>query len=95
MFESCPTVARTTCRTLRISPEGMRIWAYSPSLAMTWPKEPAVRMSLAPEPGWSSSPWIWVPSGMPRMGSVLPGRMSTASPDTSTSPTPTPSGARM
>ena len=81
--------------TWRTSPEGMRTWAYPPSFAMSWPKEPADRIILAPEPGCDSRLWMTVPSGTDRIGRVLPGRMSTVSPERSTSPTATPTGARM
>src|SRR5437899_10152852 len=38
-----PTVARQRTSTLRISPEGIRSWAYGPSLATSCTDEPADR----------------------------------------------------
>src|SRR5512147_2861884 len=95
MFETWPTTALQSMRTWRTSPDGMRIWAYLPSFAISWPKEPAERIIFAPDPGWDSTLWITVPTGMARTGSALPGRTSTASPERSVSPTFTPIGARM
>src|SRR6188474_429880 len=43
MLPSWPTVAMQFTATLRISPEGILTWAYSPSLATSWACPPAVR----------------------------------------------------
>src|SRR5215218_932790 len=45
-----PTVARQSARTMRISPEGRRSVAMSPSLAISWMLEPAERASWPPRP---------------------------------------------
>src|SRR6266404_3212931 len=95
VLPSWPTVALHSSRTLRTSVEGMRICAYLPSFAISWPKEPAERIICAPCPFFNSMLWITVPSGIACSGSEFPGRMSTASPDCSTSPTFTPTGQRM
>src|SRR6266545_4513531 len=94
-FESWPIVALHPSAICRTSPDGMRSWAYPPSFAMSWPKEPADRIILPPEPGCDSTLWTTVPSGIERIGRVCPGRMSTDSPERSMSPTATPTGARM
>ena len=57
--------------------------------------EPALRAICPPLPGFSSTLWIWVPSGMFFSGSALPGRMSTLGPETIVSPTFNPAGCRM
>ena len=88
-------VALHSSITLRTSPDGIRTWAWAPSLAMSWPKEPALRIICPPEPGCISTLWTTVPTGIDLMGRALPGRMSTPSPERSTSPTLTPTGARM
>ena len=81
--------------TLRISPEGRRSSAMSPSLDMSWIAVPALRPILAPPPGRNSTLWTTVPVGMLRSGRALPGRMSAPEPDSSMSPTWTLSGAMM
>ncbi len=48
-----------------------------------------------PAPGRSSTLWICVPSGISASGSALPIRGSMFWPDTTVSPTPSPTGARM
>ena len=53
---------------LRISPDGMRSWAYSVSLATSWAKVPAARAICPPLPGFSSMLWTSVPRGMPLSG---------------------------
>ena len=57
--------------------------------------DPALRAICPPLPGFSSTLWICVPSGMFFSGRQLPGRMSTLSPDTTVSPTFIPAGCRM
>src|SRR5436305_13484578 len=90
-----PTAARHVASTSRISPEGSRSVAYRPSLATSCTELPADRPILAPAPGFSSTAWITVPTGMFRSGRALPGRMSAPSPDIRRSPTRRPCGARM
>ena len=80
---------------MRTSPEGMRIWTYLPSFAISWPQLPAERIIWEPRPGLISTLWSTVPSGMARSGRLLPGRMSTASPEMTVSPTFMPTAARM
>ncbi len=46
-----PTVARHSARTMRISPEGRRRVAMSPSLAISWIEVPAERRHLTAAPG--------------------------------------------
>ena len=46
-----PTVARHSARTRRISPDGRRSVAMSPSLAINWIEVPAERPSWPPRPG--------------------------------------------
>src|SRR5215475_375981 len=79
---TCPIVATHSTLILRISPEGMRTDAYSPSRATSCTDEPALRAIWPPLPGLSSTLWMVVPSGMFFNGRQLPGRMSTLSPDT-------------
>jgi hypothetical protein len=75
-----PIVARQRTSTLRISPEGIRSWAYGPSLATSCTLRPAERAILAPPPGRSSIAWTTVPTGMLRSGRLLPGLMSALAP---------------
>ena len=56
---------------------------------------PAERPTLPPWPGRSSTLWMVVPTGMYRIGIVLPGLMSAPWPDWTVSPTLSPFGARM
>ncbi len=56
---------------------------------------PADRAIFAPAPGFSSTAWTMVPTGMLANGSAFPGRMSAVGPDMIRSPTETPCGARM
>src|SRR6266540_6816801 len=81
-----PTVARQRTSTLRISPEGMRSCAYGPSFATSCTLAPAERAILAPPPGRSSIAWITVPTGMLRIGRLLPGLMSARGPFSIRSP---------
>src|SRR5215472_354858 len=81
-----PMVAMQSSRTWRTSPEGSLTLAWSPSLARICARVPALRQSCPPLPGWSSRLWTRVPSGMLRMGSALPGRMSACGPDITMSP---------
>ena len=66
-----PTVARQSMWTRRISPEGMRSVAQSPSLAISVTLVPAERPICAPRPSLSSTAWISVPTGMKRSGSAV------------------------
>src|SRR6266496_3330694 len=52
-----PTVARQYTETRRISPDGIRSVAYSPSRPSSWMPTPAERASFAPPPGRSSTAW--------------------------------------
>src|SRR5438105_12392815 len=90
-----PTVARQRTSTLRISPEGIRSWAYGPSLATSCTLAPAERAILAPPPGRSSMAWTTVPTGMLRSGRLLPGLMSADGPDSTRSPWASLAGAMM
>src|SRR4051812_31275808 len=81
-----PTVARQRMSTLRTSPDGMRSWAYGPSLATSWTDVPAERAIFAPPPGRSSIACTVVPVGMLRNGRLLPGLMSALGPASTTSP---------
>ena len=94
-FPTTPTVPLHAEGTVRISPEGSRNVASFPSLAISCTLVPADRAIRAPAPGFISTAWITVPTGMFRSGRAFPGRISEPSPDLSTSPTATPSGARM
>jgi hypothetical protein len=57
-------VARQSIGTRRISVDGSRSVAKSPSLATSWMLIPAPRAILPPAPGFSSTLWITVPTGM-------------------------------
>ena len=92
---SWPTVARHCSGTRRISPDGSRSSALPPSLATSWADEPAERAILPPWPGRSSMLCTVVPVGIERSGMALPGRMSTAWPDSTVWPTRSRTGARM
>src|SRR5919198_5352146 len=94
-FPTSPTTARQVASTRRISPDGSLSVAYRPSLATSCTELPADRAILAPAPGFSSTPWITVPTGMFRNGRAFPGLMSAPSPDIRRSPTAIPCGARM
>ena len=59
-----PTVARQSIGTRRISVEGNRNVAKSPSLAINWIEVPAPRPSFAPAPGFNSTLCTVVPTGM-------------------------------
>src|SRR5260370_251152 len=78
-------VAMQSILTCRTSPEGSLMLAWSPSLASSWASVPALRQSWPPLPGCSSTLCTRVPSGMFRIGSALPGRMSACGPDMITS----------
>ena len=80
---------------MRTSPEGIRIWASEPSLAISWALVPAERTSWPPLPGCISMLWITVPTGMLARGSALPGLMSAAVEEITLSPAARPTGARM
>ena len=81
-----PMVARQRASTLRISPEGIRSWAYGPSLATSCTEAPAERAIFAPPPGRSSIACTTVPSGMFLSGRLLPGLMSAPTPFSIQSP---------
>ena len=81
--------------TLRISPERRRTCAYVPSRASSIADVPAERAICAPLPGSISMQWMVVPTGMLRMGSVLPALMGASLPLISAVPTDTPFGATM
>src|SRR5438552_15789514 len=59
-----PTVPLQVASTSRISPDGRRIVALPASLAMSWTLVPADLAIRAPAPGFSSTAWITVPTGM-------------------------------
>src|SRR5215471_1635028 len=90
-----PTVARQAASTKRISPDGMRRWAFLPSLASNWTPDPADRAIFAPPPGRSSIACTTVPVGIDRSGRQLPALMSAPCPASTTSPWRRPEGARM
>ena len=81
--------------TLRTSPERMRTWAYVPSRASSVADVPAERAICAPAPIFSSMQWMVEPTGMLRIGSVLPARIGASAPLMSWLPTSTPRGAMM
>src|SRR5690606_38033302 len=95
LLPTSPTVARQSIGTRRISVDGIRSVAYSPSLATSCTAMPAERPILPPWPGRSSTLWTVVPTGMKRSGMALPGLMSAPWPDSTRSPTLRPLGARM
>src|SRR5213593_2450749 len=76
-----PTVAMHSSLTWRTSPEGSLRLAWSPSLARSWARVPALRQSCPPLPGCSSTLCTSVPRGMFLMGRALPDRMSAWGPD--------------
>src|SRR4030095_4830850 len=92
-FPTWPMVAMQSSLTCRTSPEGSLMFAWSPSFASNWARVPALRQSWPPLPGCSSTLCTSVPSGMFRIGSALPGRMSACGPDITTSPGLRPRGA--
>src|SRR5665213_2204650 len=94
-LDTTPRVARQSMGTRRISVEGRRRVAKAPSLATSWMLMPAPRAILPPWPIRSSTLWMVEPTGMKRMGSAFPGRISDPWPDCSRSPTAMPAGARM
>src|SRR3954447_24488711 len=67
-----PIVARHSARTRRISPDGRRSVAMSPSRAISCTDAPAERASWPPRPGCSSTLWITVPTGIRDSGRQLP-----------------------
>ena len=88
-------LARHSIGTMRISPDGSRSVARSPSFATSWICVPAERPIWPPRPGVSSTLWTTVPVGMRRSGSELPTWMSASSPDMTVAPTRRRFGARM
>src|SRR5215218_8765726 len=90
-----PIEARESTGTWRISPEGSRSVARSPSFATSWISTPAERPSWPPLPGISSTLWTMVPVGIRRSGSALPTVMSAISPLITVMPTRRRFGARM
>src|ERR1700722_6975879 len=90
-----PTVAPQFASTSRISPDGIRSWAYLPSLASSCTPEPADLAILAPPPGRISIACTMVPVGMERSGRQLPVLMSAPVPFSTRSPCRSPLGARM
>src|SRR6218665_2083719 len=77
-----PMVARHSMWILRTSPERMRTWAQVPSRASSVAEAPAERAICAPAPGLSSMQWMVEPTGMLRIGSVLPARIGGSAPFT-------------
>jgi hypothetical protein len=59
-----PTVARQSERTIRISPEGRRSGRHPAFLGHQLDAGAAERASWAPRPGWSSTLWTRVPTGI-------------------------------
>ncbi|CFW40346.1 Uncharacterised protein [Bordetella pertussis] len=88
-------VARHWMCTRRTSPERRRTWAYVPSRAIRTAEAPAERAIWAPLPGIISMQWIVVPTGMLRIGRVLPARIGASMPEISVAPTSRPRGAMM
>ena len=80
---------------MRISPEGRRSVAMPPSFAISWMPAPAERPSWPPRPGWSSTLWTSVPTGISDSGIALPTVMSEPAPDCTVMPTRRRFGARM
>jgi hypothetical protein len=73
-------VARQSMWILRTSPERRRTWAYVPSRASSVVDVPAERAICAPLPGSSSMQWMIEPTGMLRIGSVLPALIGASAP---------------
>jgi hypothetical protein len=70
-----PTVARQRTSTLRISPDGIRSWAYGPSLATSCTeRRPSGRSSRRRRAQLDRVDDV--PTGMLRSGRLLPGLMS-------------------
>jgi hypothetical protein len=90
-----PIVARHSARTRRISPDGRRSVAMSPSFAMSCTEAPAERASWPPRPGCSSTLWITVPTGIRDSGRQLPTEISASGPLATVAPTCRRAGARM
>ncbi len=90
-----PTVALHSARTRRISPEGRRRVAMSPSLAISCAEAPAERAIWPPRPGCSSMLCTTVPTGMRASSMQLPTAMSAFSPEDTIIPTVSRWGARM
>ena len=74
-----------------IAPRGLEVGAS----LLSGSEAPAERAICAPLPGSISMQWIVEPTGMLRIGSVLPGRIGASAPFISTTPGCTPRGARM
>ena len=64
-----------------------------PSRAISVTEVPAERAICAPLPGSISTQWIVEPTGMLRIGSVLPALIGASEPDISVAPASTPRGA--
>src|SRR5690554_403389 len=82
-----PTVARQSCSTRRISPEGRRRRAYLPSFAINCAQQPAERAICPPLPGFNSILCKTVPTGICLILSELPGVISADLLETTSSPT--------
>ena len=82
-------------RTYLISPLGILIVAYLPSIAMICAEIPALLAIWPPLPGVSSMLCTIVPTGMFSKGSALPTLMSAFTPLITLSPTFKPTGARI
>ena len=94
-LETAPIEAMHSDRTRRISPEARRIWLQSPSRPISCANEPAERAIWPPAPGFSSTLWMIVPTGIAFSGAALPGFTSTRSAASTLSPTCSRCGARM
>ena len=66
-----------------------------PSRAISVTEVPAERAICAPLPGSISTQWIVEPTGMLRIGSVLPALIGASEPLTIVAPTSRPRGAMM
>src|SRR5205085_218016 len=71
-----PTVPLQVASTSRISPDGRRTVALPASLAISWTLVPADLAIRAPPPGFSSTAWITVPTGIFLNGRAFPVRTS-------------------
>src|SRR3989344_626991 len=78
-FETAPNEAKHSSDILRISEEGIAMWAKPPSCATTVAAVPAPRTTFPPKPATNSILCTWVPTGMYFKRILLPGISSVRS----------------
>ena len=93
MFPTSPTVARHAPRTFLVSPLLSLKITYFPSLPRICTLDPALLANLAPAPGFNSTLWTKVPTGIFSSGNALPTLISALTPLSILSPTFKLSGA--